>query len=72
MNSSLPNPHVLYSVKTAAWLLGMPPSEVHRAVRTGALLSVPRGGRRLIPAYALGRLLGEPHPTSRDREGGCA
>jgi hypothetical protein len=62
MNSSVPNTHVLYSVEATAWLLGMPKSEVHRAIRIGALHTVRRGGVRLVPAYVLVRLLGDPLP----------
>jgi hypothetical protein len=62
MNSSVSNADVLYSVEATAWLLDMPRSEVHRAIRIGALHAVWRGGRPLIPAYVLVRLLGEPLP----------
>jgi hypothetical protein len=69
MNSSAPNAHALYPVRTAAWLLGLPDSEIHRAVRTGALPVVWRSGVCLIPAYALVRLLGAPayDPARLDR-----
>lgn len=62
MNSTVPNAHVLYSVEVAAWLLGVPRSEVHRAIRTRALRAVWCRRVPLIPAYVLVRLLGEPLP----------
>lgn len=73
MNSSVPNPHALYSVKTAAWLLGVASSEVHRAIRIGALPSVSRGGKQLVPAYLLVRLMGEPlaSPSSEPPDPCC-
>ena len=64
MNSSVSNAHVLYSVRTAAWLLGLPDSKIHKAVRTGALPVVWRSGVCLIPAYVLARLL-DPSPLDR-------
>jgi hypothetical protein len=60
MNSSVSNAHVLYSVEVTVWLLGVPRSDIHKAIRTGALHAVWRRGVPLIPAYVLARLLGDP------------
>lgn len=49
-----------YSVKQAAWILGVEPSTISRAIRVGTLRSARRRGRRVIPASALARLLGAP------------
>lgn len=50
----------LYTVREAAWILGVEPSRVSRAIRLGTLPVVPKRGRVLIPHAALTRLLGEP------------
>ena len=49
-----------YTIREAAWVLGVEPSVVARAVRVGTLRAVWRRGRFVIPARALVRLLGEP------------
>ncbi|MBV8539848.1 MAG: helix-turn-helix domain-containing protein [Pseudonocardiales bacterium] len=49
-----------YTVREAAWVLGVRPSAVSRAVRLGALRAVRRHGRLVVPATALARLLAEP------------
>ncbi|GAA1337440.1 helix-turn-helix domain-containing protein [Saccharothrix algeriensis] len=49
-----------YTVRQAAWLLGVEPATVHRAIRVGTLPLVCRRGRYVVPARALVRLLGEP------------
>lgn len=67
MKSTASNTRVLYSVPTAAWLLGQPESKIHKAVRTGALPVVWCSGECLIPAYVLVRLLGEPESLPSDR-----
>lgn len=48
-----------YSVGEAAWLLGVQPSEVRRAIRTGALPTIRRRSRLVVPDYVLVRLLGD-------------
>ena len=48
-----------YTVDEAAWLLGVPRSTVSRAIRTGAIPTVRRRSRLLVPAYVLQRLLDE-------------
>jgi excisionase family DNA binding protein len=62
MRTSMPNAGrpAYYSMKQAAWILGVEPSTVSRAIRVGTLRSVRRHGRRVIPASALTRLLGAP------------
>ncbi len=49
-----------YTVREAAWVLGVEPARVARAIRLGTLPAVWRRGRFVIPASALGRLLGGP------------
>lgn len=58
MRTSLPSSG--YTVRQAAWLLGVEPSTVHRAVRVGTVRLVCRRGRYVVPANVLVRLLGEP------------
>jgi hypothetical protein len=47
-----------YTVRQAAWILGIEPSTVSRAIRLGTLRAVWRHGQPLVPARALIRLLG--------------
>lgn len=76
MNSSVPNirTSAYYTVREAAWVLGVAPSVVSRAIRIGALPSVRRRSRLMVPAYALVRLLGEPTcprpPAAPDHDSG--
>ncbi|MEU4769759.1 helix-turn-helix domain-containing protein [Actinosynnema sp. NPDC023794] len=58
MRSSLPSSG--YTVRQAAWLLGVEPSTLCRAVRLRRLPLVRRRGRFVIPANVLVRLLDEP------------
>jgi excisionase family DNA binding protein len=46
-----------YSVAEAAWLLGVPPSTISRAIRTGAIPTVRRRARLFVPDYVMKRLL---------------
>ena len=55
-----------YSVRAAAWILGVSPSVVSRSIRVGSLRTSGRRGRRVVPASALVRLLGEPVGGHRD------
>ncbi|MEU7525143.1 helix-turn-helix domain-containing protein [Saccharothrix sp. NPDC042600] len=55
-------PPSTYTVRQAAWVLGVESSTVSRAIRLGTLRTVRRGGRLVIPASALVRLLAEPRP----------
>jgi excisionase family DNA binding protein len=59
MSTRMPNSDY-YSVDEAAWLLGVHPSTVSRAIRTGAIPVVRRRSRLVVPAYLLKRLFGEP------------
>lgn len=62
-----------YTVREAAWLLGVKPSTVARAIRLGTLRAVWRQGRLVVPASALTRLLGEatrPDPQDTHEGGG--
>jgi hypothetical protein len=49
-----------YTMREAAWILGIDPSMVCRATRTGALPAVRRRSRLVMPAHALVRLLDDP------------
>jgi excisionase family DNA binding protein len=46
-----------YSVAEAAWLLGVLPSTISRAIRTGAIPTVRRRTRLVVPDYVVKRLL---------------
>lgn len=39
-----------YTTRKAAWILGVAPSTLHRAIRLGTLRSERRNGRGVIPA----------------------
>ncbi|QQQ80146.1 helix-turn-helix domain-containing protein [Saccharothrix sp. 6-C] len=58
MRTSLPSSG--YTVRQAAWVLGVEADTVHRAVRLGRLPVVRRRGRLVIPVNVLVRLLGSP------------
>ncbi len=49
-----------YSPREAAWILGVDQSKVNKAIRTGALPTVRRRSRLVVPAWALHRLLSRP------------
>jgi excisionase family DNA binding protein len=53
-------PPAYYTVREAAWILGVKPSTVSRAIRLGTLRAVRRQGRLVGPASALTGLLAEP------------
>ena len=53
-----------YTIREAAWILGVKPSTVSRAIRLDTLRAVRRRSRLMVPASALSRLLAEP--TSND------
>ncbi|HEX5348842.1 MAG TPA: helix-turn-helix domain-containing protein [Pseudonocardiaceae bacterium] len=53
-------PPAYYTVREAAWILGVTPSTVSRAIRLGTLRAVRRHGRLVVPASALTGLLTEP------------
>jgi hypothetical protein len=48
-----------YSLREAAWVLGVEPSTVARAIRLGALQAVRRRDRLVVPASTLAGLLAE-------------
>ena len=58
MSGAQPPAH--YTVREAAWILGVQPSTVSRAIRLGTLRAVRRHGRLVVPASALTLLLTEP------------
>lgn len=60
MSTSMPKSGpAYYTVRQAAWLLGIDRARVSRAVRLGTLRTVRRYGRPMVPASALVQLLGE-------------
>jgi excisionase family DNA binding protein len=61
-----------YTVREAAWILGVQPSTVSRAIHLGTLRAVRRHGQLVVPASALTRLLGEStgNDPQATREGG--
>lgn len=62
MSTAMPNSGrpQYYSVEEAAWLLGVPRSTISKAIRTGAIPTVRRRSRLVVPAYVLKRLLDGP------------
>jgi excisionase family DNA binding protein len=46
-----------YTVREAAWVLGVEPSKVARAIRVGTIRAIRRRGRLVVPAGELARLL---------------
>lgn len=60
MRTSVPDSgREFYSVREAAWLLGVPRSAVSRGIRTGAIPAVRRRSRLVVPAHVVARLLDE-------------
>lgn len=49
-----------YTIREAAWILGVKPSTVSAAIRLGTLRAVRRCSRLMVPASALTRLLAQP------------
>jgi excisionase family DNA binding protein len=70
MGTSLPSAGrpAYYTVREAAWILGVEPSTISRAIRLGRLRTIRRRGRLLIPASAVRGLLGGP--TGTDQQSG--
>ena len=56
-SAASPAPRAAYSVTETAELLGLCEASVYRALRRGDLVSVLIGGRRIIPASSIGKLL---------------
>jgi excisionase family DNA binding protein len=59
-DTSDPGRPASYTVREAAWILGVTPSTVSRAIRLGTLRAVRRHGRLVVAASALTGLLTEP------------
>jgi excisionase family DNA binding protein len=59
MSTPMPNSgrRKYYSVAEAAWLLGVSTSTISKAIRTGAILTVQRRSRLVVPAHVVKRLL---------------
>jgi len=59
MHTDMPNAGrtAYYTVQRTAWILGVKPSAISRAIRLGTLRAVWRHGQPLVPAHALSRLL---------------
>jgi excisionase family DNA binding protein len=49
-----------YTIREAAWILGVKPSTVSAAIRLGTLCAVRQRSRLMVPASALTRLLAQP------------
>jgi excisionase family DNA binding protein len=49
-----------YSVAEAAWLLGVPRSTISKAIRTGAIPTVRRRSRLVVPDHVMNLLLDGP------------
>jgi excisionase family DNA binding protein len=49
-----------YTIREAAWILGIKPSTVSAAIRLGTLRAMRRRSRLMVPASALTRLLTQP------------
>jgi excisionase family DNA binding protein len=49
-----------YTIREAAWILGVKPSIVSAAIRLGTLRAVRRRSRLMVPARDLTRLLAQP------------
>ncbi len=50
----------VFSIREAAWILGVDKSEVFRLIRVGVLPTIRRRSRLVVPAHALARLLAAP------------
>ena len=70
MGTSMPsrNRQTTYTIREAAWILGVRPEVISRAVRLGTLRAERRHGQFVIPASAIRRVLAEP--ISDDQEPG--
>lgn len=55
-----------YTIREAAWILGVKPSTVCAAIRLGTLCAVRRRSRLMVPASALSRLLTQPTADGGD------
>lgn len=68
MNTSVPNGRTpaYYTVREAAWVLGVQPATIWRAIRLGTLPTVRRRSRLVIPAHVVARLLPPAMETGGD------
>lgn len=64
MRTAITNRRPAYTVREAAWILGVERSLISRTIRLGTLHTVRRRGRLVVPASALTRLLAD-HTDSR-------
>ena len=55
-----------YTIREAAWILGVKPSTVSAAIRLGTLRAVRRRSRLVVAASALTRLLAQPTADDGD------
>ncbi len=55
-----------YTIREAAWILGVTPSTISAAIRRGTLRAVRRRSRLMVPASALTRLLAQPTTDGGD------
>lgn len=60
-----------YTVRGAAWILGVDRSRLARLIRLGELRTTSRNGRPVVPARELARHLGQPS-SSNEQDGGRA
>lgn len=58
-----------YTLREAAWILGIEPARISRTIRLGTLRAEHRHGHLVVPVSALVRLLGE---RTDDREASAA
>ena len=65
MRTAIPGPGSsgALSIRETAWILGVNQSEVSRLIRVGALRTIRRRSRLVVPAQVLARLL----PASGER-----
>jgi Helix-turn-helix domain len=67
MHTNKPNAGrpAFYTIRQTAWILGVKPAKVSRAIRTGTLRAVRQRSGLMVPASELTRLLGHT-PTNGD------
>lgn len=71
MGTSMPsrNRQTTYTIREAAWILGVRPEVISRAVRLGTLRAERQRCRLVIPASAIRRVLAE-HTIDDQQSGG--
>jgi hypothetical protein len=62
MSTAIPraSSYGVFSIREAAWVLGLDESDVSRLIRVGLLHTIRRRSRLVVPAHALVRLLPAP------------